>query len=160
MTAPQLTMRMGVKDDVPQIFELIKRTEFGSEEGYVRNVYRTLPDMNKRVLGGLETLFVAFDGDGELLCALSVTRRPEPGNASIPMVVTAEEHRKQGYCAAVLDFTVKTLAELGFRKIFVTCPLDNIALQAALIGSGFTLEGELRDVYGPDGHAVMCGLEI
>ncbi|GAA2583588.1 hypothetical protein GCM10010411_15350 [Actinomadura fulvescens] len=151
---------MGVRDDVNEVFKLIDDTEFGSEEGYVRNVYRTLPDMNKRVLGGLETLFVAFDEAGELVSAVSVTRRPEPGNASIPMVVTAVDKRKQGYCTALLDFTIKTLAELGFRKVFVTCPLDNVALQGALVRSGFSVEGQINDVYGSGGHAVMCGRQI
>jgi ribosomal protein S18 acetylase RimI-like enzyme len=151
---------MGVKDDVFGIFDLIDSATYGSENAYVRNVYRTLPDMNKRVLNGLETPFVAALDDGTVISVLTVTRRAEPGNASIPMMVTADAHRKQGHAVAVLRFALSTLADLGFRKVFSTCPLDNPAALATLTRAGFEREGRMNDVYGPAGHAVICGRPI
>lgn len=148
MTDHELLIRAAELTDVGAVMNL----EQGSIiHPWTENDIKTLiTDMNKRC--------VVADLDGEIVCyvgAESVLDECNIGN-----IVTAKEHRGNGYATTVLGVLLNLLKQNGIRKVFLEVEDGNDPAISLYKKHGFAQYGYRRDYYGQGKDAILMSKDL
>lgn len=148
MTDHELLIRAAELTDVGAIMNL----EQGSIiHPWTENDIKTLiTDMNKRC--------IVADLDGEIVCyvgAESVLDECNIGN-----IVTAKEHRGNGYATTVLGVLLNLLRQNGISKVFLEVEDGNEPAISLYKKHGFAQYGYRRDYYGQGKDAILMSKDL
>ncbi len=148
MTDHELLIRAAELTDVGAVMNL----EQGSIiHPWTENDIKTLiTDMNKRC--------IVADLDGEIVCyvgAESVLDECNIGN-----IVTAKEHRGNGYATTVLGVLLNLLRQNGISKVFLEVEDGNEPAISLYKKHGFAQYGYRRDYYGQGKDAILMSKDL
>jgi ribosomal-protein-alanine N-acetyltransferase len=148
MTDHELLIRAAELTDVGAVMNL----EQGSIiHPWTENDIKTLiTDMNKRC--------IVADLDGEIVCyvgAESVLDECNIGN-----IVTAKEHRGNGYATTVLGVLLNLLRQNGVSKVFLEVEDGNEPAISLYKKHGFAQYGYRRDYYGQGKDAILMSKDL
>ena len=148
MTDHELLIRAAELTDVGAVMNL----EQGSIiHPWTENDIKTLiTDMNKRC--------IVADLDGEIVCyvgAESVLDECNIGN-----IVTAKEHRGNGYATTVLSVLLNLLRQNGISKVFLEVEDGNEPAISLYKKHGFAQYGYRRDYYGQGKDAILMSKDL
>ena len=148
MTDHELLIRAAELTDVGAVMNL----EQGSIiHPWTENDIKTLiTDMNKRC--------IVADLDGEIVCyvgAESVLDECNIGN-----IVTAKEHRGNGYATTVLGVLLNLLRQNGISKVFLEVEDGNDPAISLYKKHGFAQYGYRRDYYGQGKDAILMSKDL
>ncbi|NLG27982.1 MAG: GNAT family N-acetyltransferase [Chloroflexi bacterium] len=98
-----------------------------------------------------QTLYLAFNDQGELVGAVSL--RPQPDEATMRdaghvAYGVRPSQRRKGYATQMLALAVERLRALGVARVWVTCAADNEASIGTVLRNGGVLEDEITSSGG------------
>ena len=88
------------------------------------------------------------DDEDELMSVIEVLSSFDRESAYVYGVSTVPKFQKNGYAKILLQFVIKTLKEMGIKKIELTVDMDNFIAKRIYEKLGFEIVGNLDNEYG------------
>ena len=88
------------------------------------------------------------DDEDELMSVIEVLSSFDRESAYVYGVSTVPKFQKNGYAKILLQFVMKTLKEMGIKKIELTADMDNFTAKRIYEKLGFEIADNLDNEYG------------
>lgn len=109
----------------------------------------TVGNWNIKPFAKYGKVFVMLSDDkDELMSVIEVLSSFDRESAYVYGVSTVPKFQKNGYAKILLQFVMKTLKEMGIKKIELTVDMDNFTAKRIYEGLGFEIAGTLDNEYG------------